>query len=132
MGDQISILLVDDDEDDRSLFFDAVKEVDTTIECVGAANGLDALVYLNNEANRLPKYIFLDLRMPGLSGEQCLAEMKKVPRLAAIPVIVYSTSREVRESIGLKKLGAAHFMSKPTSPEEVYYLVSFVLNEKWD
>jgi DNA-binding NtrC family response regulator len=131
MEKQISILLIDDDEDDRTLFFEAVKEVDKTIECIGVANGHDALVYLKNESNALPQYIFLDLRMPGLSGQQCLIEIKKQPRLADVPVIVYTTSKEVNESIGLKKLGAAHFMSKPTSPDEVYYMVSFVLGEKW-
>jgi len=50
----------------------------------------------------------------------------------SVPVIVYSTSRDVKESETLKKLGAAHFMSKPVSPDEVYYMVSFVLGEKWN
>ena len=39
--------------------------------------------------------------------------IKKEPRLAAVPVIVYTTPRDVRESVKLKQLGAAHFMSKP-------------------
>ena len=128
----MSILLVDDDEDDRKLFFEAVKEVDKDAKCIRVASGIEALAYLKNESNPLPQYIFLDLRMPGLSGQQCLIEIKKDARLAHVPVIVYTTSREVNESIALKKLGAAHFMSKPTSPEEVYYMVSFVLGEKWN
>jgi CheY-like chemotaxis protein len=127
----VGILLIDDDEDDRKLFFEAAKEVDRTVECTGVSNGQEALVYLKNETNPLPDYIFLDLRMPGLSGQQCLVEIKKDARLTHVPVIVYTTSREVNESIGLKKLGAAHFMSKPTSPDEVYYMVSYVLGEKW-
>jgi CheY-like chemotaxis protein len=131
MENHTSILLIDDDEDDRALFFEAVNEVDKTIDCTGVENGHEALAYLKNLANPLPDYIFLDLRMPGLSGEQCLIEMKKDPRLFPVPVIVYTTSRELNESIGLKKLGAAHFMSKPTSPDEVYFMVSFVLGEKW-
>ncbi len=131
MENKISILLVDDDEDDRKLFFEAVKEVDGTAECIGLSSGHEALVYVKNEHNPTPDYIFLDLRMPGLTGQQCLVEIKKQARLTRVPVIVYTTSREVNESIALKKMGAAHFMSKPTSPEEIYYMVSFVLNEKW-
>jgi CheY-like chemotaxis protein len=131
MGKNIAILLIDDDEDDRKLFFEAVREVDKAIICVGAGNGNEALLYLKDIGNTLPDYIFLDLRMPGLSGQQCLIEIKKDPRLLSVPVIVYTTSKEVNESIALKKLGAVHFMSKPTSPEEVYYMVSFVLGEKW-
>jgi CheY-like chemotaxis protein len=125
------ILLVDDDEDDRTLFFDAAKEVDETIVCVGARSGQEALIYLKNTGNPLPDYIFLDLRMPGLSGQQCLVEIKNDPRLATIPVMIYTTSRNVRESIELRKLGAAHFMSKPVSPDDVYYMISFVLGGIW-
>ena len=127
----MTILFADDDEDDIKLFFEAAKEVDNTIVCIGMSSSKEALDYLKNVTNRLPDYIFLDLRMPGLSGQQCLMEIKKDTRLIPIPVIVYTTSKDVNESIALKKLGAAHFMSKPTSPEEVYYMVSFVLGEKW-
>jgi CheY-like chemotaxis protein len=125
------ILLVDDDEDDRKLFFDAAKELDPTIICISARDGQEALTYLRDRASPLPDYIFLDLRMPGLSGQQCLVEIKSEPRLMSIPVMIYTTSRNVRESEELKQLGAAHFMSKPVSPDDVYYMLSFVLGETW-
>ncbi len=127
----MTLLLVDDDADDRKLFFEAVKDVDQAITCVAASTGREALFILRNEESPPPDYIFLDLRMPGLSGEECLVEIRKEVRLADVPVIVYTTSRDVRESIRLKQLGAAHFMSKPVSPEDVYYMVSFVLGETW-
>lgn len=128
----MTILLVDDDEDDRNLFFEAVRDVDKTIICVSASNGQEALSYLKDAANPVPDFIFLDLRMPGISGRECLEEIKKDTRLQSVPVIVYTTSRDVKESIELKKLGAAHFMSKPIYPDDVYYIVSVVLEEKWD
>ena len=131
MDQPITILLVDDDADDRKLFIEAVNEFDDKINCISMPDGLKALQYLNNEMNQLPDFIFLDLRMPGLSGQKCLEEIKKVSRLMLIPVIVYTTSREVEESIKLKEMGASHFMSKPTSPDEVYYMISLVLGEKW-
>lgn len=127
----MTLLLVDDDADDRKLFFEAAREVDEAIVCLAASNGLEALALLRDEALPPPDYIFLDLRMPGLSGEECLVEIRKEVRLAAVPVIVYTTSRDVRESVRLKQLGATHFMSKPISPEDVYYMVSFVLGESW-
>lgn len=127
----MTILLIDDDEDDRKLFFEATEEYDNTIKYVAAADAREALLYLNNASNGLPNFIFLDLRLPGLSGEQCLIEIKKNPQLAAIPVIIYTTSRDEKESVRLKALGAAHFMSKPVLPDDVYYMVAFVLGEKW-
>jgi CheY-like chemotaxis protein len=128
----MTILLVDDDEDDRKLFCEAVGEYDKTIICIAAVDGQEALEYLSDAANPAPDFIFLDLRMPGLSGQQCLEEIKRDARLASIPVIVYTTSRDVKESESLKKLGAVHFMSKPVLPDDVYYMVSFVLGENWD
>ena len=123
--------MIDDDEDDRNLFENALTEIDPAIQFDFAVNGKDALRYLNAEHNAPPDYIFLDLRMPGITGKQCLMEIRKSRRLAEIPVIVYTTSRDVLESKELKMLGASHFMSKPTSPEEVYYMISFVLGEKF-
>jgi CheY-like chemotaxis protein len=127
----MNILLVDDDEDDRKLFIDATRELDSTINCISASDGTQALAYLRDDHNDIPDYIFLDLRMPGLSGEECLTEIKREERMAHIPVIVYTTSRDVKESIRLKQLGAVHFASKPVSPEEVFFMVSFVLGERW-
>jgi CheY-like chemotaxis protein len=127
----MTILLVDDDEDDRKLFIAATKEVDNTITCFSAADGMEALAYLRDDRNEVPDFIFLDLRMPGLSGEETLSEIKQETRMAKVPVIVYTTSRDVQESVKLKKLGAAHFASKPVSEEDVYYMVSFVLGESW-
>ena len=127
----MTILLIEDDQDDTILFFEAVRDFDPTIKFVAVPDAIEALSYLKDINNHLPDFIFLDLRMPGMTGEQCLRELKKDPRLAPVPVIVYTTSKEVNESILLTNLGAAHFMSKPVSPEEVYYMVSFVLGEKW-
>ena len=131
MDKRTTILLVDDDPDDQELFLEVLKEVDNSISCVSASNGQEALLYLKDEANLLPDFIFLDLRMHGISGKKCLEEIKKDARLCPIPVIVYTTSREVNESIELKRMGAAHFMSKPTSTDDIYFMLSVVLGENW-
>jgi len=127
----MNILVVDDDEDDRKLFFETTREIDSSINCIEAVSAQDALVYLRGVDHALPDYIFLDLRMPGLSGQDCLKEIKKDARLAPVPVIVYTTSRDEKEALVLKGLGAAHFMSKPVFPDDVFYMISFVLGEKW-
>lgn len=130
MPDRISVLIVDDDADDRKLFIDAVKEVDRQIECFTASDGQQALEVLRKPGSKLPDFIFLDLRMPRYNGKRCLQEIKKDERLKHIPVIIYSTSREIEESQELKAMGAVHFISKPTDPQEVYYLVSFAIEEQ--
>jgi CheY-like chemotaxis protein len=128
----MTILLVDDDEDDRKLFIESAREVDKNINCVATADGQEALLYLKNTENAIPDFIFLDIRMPGLDGRQCLKEIKRDARLKSVPVIIYTTSRDARDSVELKMLGAAHFMSKPVSPDDVYYLLSVALGQNWD
>ena len=71
-----SLLIVDDDPDDRSLFIEAVKEIDDTIHCISATNGQEALEVLNS-ADQLPDFIILDLRMPRYGGKKCLYEIKR-------------------------------------------------------
>jgi CheY-like chemotaxis protein len=132
MEKNITLLVIDDDEDDRQLFIESAKEVDETIICITAADGQEALKILQNDNNILPDYVFLDLRMPRFGGRKCLEEIKKDARLTHIPIIVYSTSREVEDAIELKNMGAAHFVSKPVNPDEIYYLISAVLDGKWN
>jgi CheY-like chemotaxis protein len=107
--ENIKILIIDDDEDDTQLFIESAKEIDENIICVAARDGLEALQLLKNTDNKLPDYIFLDLRMPGFSGQKTLAEIKKETRLLHIPVIIYTTSRGLEESIELKKNGCCSF-----------------------
>ena len=130
MSTALKILIVDDDADDRKLFIDAISEIDETIKCTTAADGKQALEVLRDSAAPLPDFIFLDLRMPRYNGTRCLKEIKKDELLKSIPVIIYTTSKELEESEELKEMGAVHFISKPTNPEEIYYVVSFVLEEQ--
>jgi CheY-like chemotaxis protein len=127
------ILLADDDADDRQYFRAAVKEIDESIEFIESKDGQETLELLQNmDASSLPDYIFLDLRMPRYSGQQCLLQIKEDERLKAIPVIIYTTSKEVEHAEQMQALGAVHFISKPNNPEEIYYVLSLVLEEEWD
>jgi CheY-like chemotaxis protein len=131
MKKNIKIFIIDDDEDDRKLFIDSVRQVDENIECVTAGDGQEAMKILKDEHLPLPDYIFLDLRMPRISGKQCLEEIRKDNRLQHIPVFIYTTSTEVQDSIELKKMGAVHFISKPVNPDDIYYILSVILDENW-
>jgi CheY-like chemotaxis protein len=68
--------------------------------------------------------------MPKINGRQCLIQIKADERLKAIPVIVYTTAREVEESEEMQGMGAVRFVTKPTNTEEIYYVVSQALEEE--
>ena len=129
MEKQLSLLIVDDDPDDRTFFIEAAKEVDENIKCITANDGQKALDLMRGNLSSLPDLIFLDIRMPLLNGKKCLVEIKNDERLKHIPVIIYTTSKVVEESIELKEMGAFHFISKPGNADEIYYLVSVMIEE---
>ncbi len=111
MDDKMTLLIVDDDSDDRMFFRDAVKEINPGYELLEACDGEEALNLLR-KAVKLPDFIFLDLNMPYMNGRECLKELKADTTLKRIPVIIYSTTSFQEEIDGTKKLGAAHFLTK--------------------
>lgn len=116
-------LVADDDEDDRFFFLEALRTIDPGITCMLASNGREALTLLQSDFFSLPDYIFLDLNMPLMNGFKCLEEIKKIPALSEIPVILYSTTSEKEVEEKSRKAGAFSFFIKPSSPAD---LISYI------
>lgn len=108
-----SCFLIDDDDDDRDIFALALENAHGISRCIMAKNGVYA-VKIINETDFVPAYIFIDLNMPLMSGKECLLALKK-SRLAAVPIIVYTTSSNCKDVEETKKMGATHYLVKPTS-----------------
>lgn len=108
------LLLIDDDIDDQEIFCLAVQHLNPSIQCIVSGNCKEALKKLSGDKTFKPDFIFLDLNMPGISGRQCLTEIKKLKGFAHVPVIIYTTSSEQRDKEETKKLGADYFLTKPT------------------
>ncbi len=105
-----NILMVDDDADDQLLFENALQEIDATIHCEIANNGIEALEKLKTF---VPDVVFLDLNMPMMNGMECLAAMKKNKQLAIIPVIIFTTTNDKVSIATTKEMGATAFFHKP-------------------
>jgi CheY-like chemotaxis protein len=106
--------LVDDDLDDQEIFAMALQQVNASIRCVFANDGIEAMDKLQYEKAFLPDYIFLDLNMPRMDGRQCLIEIRRQPHLRDIPLAIYSTSSDEGFQMEMKKLGATTYIVKPT------------------
>ena len=109
------IFLVDDDQDDRDLFTDALNEL--TIKSVVKTfnNGVDLMADLLDREKKLPDIIFLDLNMPLMNGEECLADIRREPELYAIPIVIYSTFFDKYKVTLLQEKGADRYLQKPKS-----------------
>ena len=108
-----TILLVDDDADDRSLFCEAWQLAAPEIICSTARNGRHALSMLEKKEIELPAIIFLDVNMPIINGWQLLALLKKDLSYKMIPVVMYSTSSSQEDINKAHQLGAFCFFTKP-------------------
>ena len=131
MANPSKVFIIDDDEDDRELFCEALSDISDSIKCVSALNGQEALHALQN-SNPLPDFIFLDLNLPRMSGTQCLAELKKMERVSSIPVIIYSTSKSEEDREKTKELGSVYFLTKPSSMVELRKELEFVFEKKYE
>jgi CheY-like chemotaxis protein len=122
------ILIVDDDAEDIELFCEAVSEIDGTISCVEAYNGVEALKILQRD-QLLPHFIFLDINMPFMNGQKCLAELKRNPIYKDIPVVMYSTTNNEQQIEECQALGAS-FLTKPNSYTDLLISLRPILSGK--
>ena len=127
MPHEKTFLIVDDDTDDLHFFCEVVNDIDPSIKCFTAFDGVDALRQLGSVMKKLPDYIFLDLNMPRMDGREFLAEIKKDKKLKNVPVIIFSTSALQRDMEDTKKLGAVHYLIKPTDLQKLKQQIILVM-----
>ena len=126
----VTILMADDDEDDRLLTRDALTEsrVLNDFHCV--ADGIELMKYLRREGlykdeelYPAPSLILLDLNMPRLDGRGALEQIKADPRLRSIPVIILTTSKAEEDMLRAYDLGAASYIPKPVTFDKLVELM---------
>jgi CheY-like chemotaxis protein len=109
-----TILYIDDDSDDFLILKSSLEDAGSETNLICASDGEEAVRFLNSMPSaKLPNLIVLDLNMPRWDGRQTLSYLKSQPHLAAIPVVVLSTSENKMEKDACAKLGAAYYFKKP-------------------
>lgn len=125
---QITILLVDDDDEDMHIFKSALDNIKISAECVTAASGNEAIHKLSNDPGFLPEYIFLDLMMPAMDGKKCIGEIRKIKNNKHTPIIINSSADLSRDAADLIKKGASFYYQKPNSIGELTNILKKVLS----
>lgn len=130
----ITILLADDDADDRLLVHEAFEENHLMNVLETVEDGEELLDYLYqrgkfHEAPR-PNLILLDLNMPRKSGLEALREIKADADLRRIPVIVLTTSKAEEDILRSYDLGVNSFIVKPVTFDSLVTLIK-ALDSYW-
>jgi CheY-like chemotaxis protein len=121
-----TILIADDDPDDRFLMEQALGEFVTSPGLRFVEDGEELMHYLRRSGRYTdpsfsprPGLVFLDLNMPKKDGRQALIEIKSDPDLQTIPVVIWTTSDEREDKINCEKAGADVFVTKPVRYTEL-------------
>jgi CheY-like chemotaxis protein len=135
IGGSETILLADDDADDRMLVRDALADCGAANPLFCVEDGEALLAYLRQigpygEPGRAPRpsLILLDLNMPKKDGREALKEIKADPDLADIPVVVLTTSTAAKDMQRSYELGASSVVVKPVTYVGLVLLMQSVLD----
>lgn len=119
-GRRITILMADDDAEDREFAREALAAARLANDFRTVENGLELLRYLRREeayaapgAAPRPGLILLDIKMPRMDGFEALEHIKADPALARIPVVILTTSGADEDIARSYELGASSFVRKP-------------------
>ena len=125
-GRPITILLADDDADDRMMAGEALAESRLANDLRFVEDGEELMDYLHRRGRYAPPadaprpgLILLDLNMPRKDGREALGEIKGDPELRKIPVVVLTTSQAEEDIYRTYDLGVNSFITKPVMFESM-------------
>lgn len=116
------LLLVEDNPDDVELILRAFRRIHLANPVQVARDGAEALEILFGPevASRspLPRVLFLDLKLPKVSGLEVLARVRQEERTRQLPVVVLTSSREEPDIRRAYEIGANSYIVKPVEFEK--------------
>lgn len=131
------ILLADDDPADVMLTRRAFRTARLDNDLHVVSDGEELLEYLRSTGRYapprdqpFPDLLLLDLNMPRMDGREALAEIRRDPKLHALPAVVLTTSEQEADVLRTYDLGANSFITKPVSIEGLVAVVK-ALDNYW-
>src|SRR6478672_3594037 len=133
----ITILMADDDADDRQLTLEALEDARLINDIRFVENGEELLDYLRRQGKYAPPaeaprpgLILLDLNMPRKDGRAVLKDIKSDPALRTIPVVVLTTSKADEDVYRSYDLGVNSYIVKPVTFEALVDILQ-TLEKYW-
>jgi CheY-like chemotaxis protein len=131
----ISIILTEDNEDDRDFFVSALEDLNLPIELISTNDGVELMTTLMETVTEPPPphVIFLDLNLPRKNGYECIREIRETTKLKDIPIVVISTTDSTNEVEKTYNQGANCYIKKPISHIDLKLMIEKALSLKlWD
>jgi CheY-like chemotaxis protein len=125
----MKVLLVDDDQDDRQSFAEAVSYLNLPVQVQYASDSKEMFEFL--EQNEDVHLILLDINMPFRDGKQCLRDLKSNERFKHIPVIIYTVSSNTKDINETFEQGAHYYVIKPYAKANFHQSLKYLFNLDW-
>lgn len=126
-----SILLVEDDADDRMLFIDALNELASDVYLRTVSHCDDGIDSIIPPHDTLPDLVVMDINLPGKNGLECLEDIRNHARLKLLPVVILSTDTDVEVIKDAYRRGATFYISKPNSFQVLKQEIKKLISTDW-
>ncbi|MBV4358994.1 response regulator [Pinibacter aurantiacus] len=123
-----NVLIAEDDDDDYLIFSLAVEELSVRVILSRAENG-DVLMKMLNEKH--PDLLFLDILMPCRDGRQCIKEIRADSKFDSLPIIVYSSLKDMETIEFCYRAGSNLYAVKPSSLKDVKQALERIFSVDW-
>ena len=126
------VLLIDDDDEEYEILSAALKSCSKDIELIFEKNAHSALsrMALDND-NAVPEMIFLDWRMPHISGKEVLTGIRKLPLYRQTPIVIFTGNVDPHYLNEAIELGATFLMEKPFDLSDLYQKLEHLFSLDW-
>lgn len=108
-------LVVDDEVADTFILRRAIKEAGLPVQVKFFPDGASLIAHLDSEPDSPADLVLVDINMPDIDGFELLETLKAHAASARLPLVMYSNTKDERDSLRSSERGAAAFVSKPSS-----------------
>jgi DNA-binding NtrC family response regulator len=125
-----TIVLIDDDRDDLDLLKETIIALQPSAHCISFIYATEAMRVVCEDLVVVPDYFFIDINMPGMTGDKCISILRARNEFKNSVITVLSTSIPKDVSEVLKNLGADYTYQKPSNLHSYKTIIETVLKGK--
>lgn len=130
MQKPIKIVLVDDDPDEESIFQIALDFLGIDYSFLYFEKANEFVSYIENEANNLPDIVFVDMKMPQISGKDLIKQIRENHKYDAMQAIIYTAHINEQDKKAMLDMGIYEIFIKPTEFLELTEMMKAMIERR--
>lgn len=124
------IVLVDDDPDEESIFQIALDFLEIEYDFLYFEKAYDFMSYIEEEGNPLPDIVFVDMKMPQISGKDLIKKIRDNHKFDSMQAVIYTAHISEQDKNAMTAMGIYEFFIKPTEFSELTAMMKAMIERK--